>query len=313
MKAVLQDPQVRTIHGLYHHPRPLSAGCYNLFIMKTVAVIGTGIMGSGIASNFLKKGYKVLAWNRTADKLKPLVGQGAEAFSSPKEAASSADIVFEVTANDESSKEVWMGENGILAGAKSGTIVISSGTFSAKWVDELAKLCAEKNLNYFDMPMTGGRIGAESGKLVLLVGGEEVKLKEIESDLQAISEKILYFGKAGSGIRYKLLLNMLQAIHIVGLAEALKVAEGAGMDVKKVGDALAERPGGITTNLAWSGYQKAPDPINFSVQWIEKDLRYARELSDSLDLPLLSDALAQYKEAIDKGHDQADWTAVMKI
>ena len=177
--------------------------------MKSVAIIGTGIMGSGMAVNFLKQGHRVFVWNRTKSKLKPLISLGASAVSSPKEAAVKAEIVFDVTANDRSSQSVWLGSRGILAGAGYKKYLIASGTFSANWIDKLAKICQQKKLTFFDMPMTGGRIGAETGAMILLVGGSQQKLKTIYKDLSSIAKKIAYFGKGGSGIRFKLVLNMI--------------------------------------------------------------------------------------------------------
>lgn len=281
--------------------------------MRTIAIVGTGIMGSGMALNFLAKGYPVVVWNRTPEKLAPLIKKGAAAASTPREAANVADIVFEVTADDDSSREVWLGENGILDGAKKGAFLITSGTFSVRWVDELARLCVKKGHIYFDMPLTGGRVGAETGRLTFLVGGDEKALKEITPELGAVSEKILYFGPAGSGARYKLILNMLQAIHLVGFGDAMKLAQSAGMDLKKVGDALAERPGGTVSELARRAYEAPPDPINFSVQWIAKDLRYAKEFADFLDLALLKTVLQEYEDTIKEGHGEDDWTEVMKV
>lgn len=281
--------------------------------MKKIAIVGIGIMGNGIASNFLKKGYEVIVWNRSKEKLSVLEKQGAKIASTPKEATELAEIIFEVTANDESSKAVWLGNDGILAGMNPNKIAITSATLSVKWLDELAKLNLDKNHTFFDMPLTGGRIGAETGQLVLLVGGDENKLEEIKNDLEAISTKLIYFGKAGSGMRYKLLLNMVQGIHIVALGEALKVAKANDLDIKKVGDALAERPGGTTTNLAWRDYQTEPNPINFSVEWITKDLNYAKQMADGISTELLDEVLKKYKEALDKGLDQSDWTAVNKM
>lgn len=161
--------------------------------------------------------------------------------------------------------------------------------------------------------MTGGRAGAEAGKLILLVGGDEKKLNYIEKELKAISEKIIYFGKVGSGMRYKLLLNMLQAIHITGFGEVMRLAKETGLDLKKVGDALAERPGGTTTNVSWRDYQKDSKPINFSIEWITKDLKYAKKNAKKTKTPLLNEALKQYKKAIIDGKANKDWTYVNKI
>ena len=281
--------------------------------MKKVAVIGTGIMGHGIASNFLKNGYRVFVWNRTTTNVKDLVNHGAVATNTPKQTTQEADIVFEVTANDTSSKSVWTGKNGILAGAAPNKILITCATLSTSWVDKLANLCHLKKYNFLDLPMTGGRVGAETGKLILLAGGDEKTLKTIESDLKTISQKVTYFGKSGSGMRFKLLLNMLQAIHIVALGEVLNLAKEVGLDIKVVGDFLAERPGGTTTNLAWRDYQKEPNPINFSIEWITKDLKYTKQLQKGVKLPLLDKTLQKYKKALSQKRGEKDWTTINKI
>jgi len=278
--------------------------------MKRIAVIGTGIMGSGIVKNYLKNKYTVYVWNRNPDRLNALILQGATAVNSPKEAAEKADIVFEVTANDESSESVWMGANGILAGADPDKILITSATLSLPWIDKLADICRKKGLQFLDMPMTGGRIGAETGQLILLTGGTENTLKNLEPDLKAICAKIFFFGKPGSGMRYKLILNMLQAIHISAFGEALHLAEEMGLDIKKVGAALGERPGGTTTNLAWRDFQMQPEPINFSVDWIAKDLKYAKQAAAKTATPLLNQTLEKYNKAQEKGLGQKDWTVI---
>lgn len=281
--------------------------------MRKIAVVGTGIMGSGIVTNFLKNGYKVIVWNRHKNKLKDLISRGASKANSPKEATQKADIIFEVTANDQSSRSVWLGSNGIIAGANRKKILITSATLSNLWLDELSKLCIKKNLIFLDTPMTGGRIGAESGELILLVGGDKRILNNLKKDLKAISKEVIYFGKAGSGMRFKLLLNMLQAIHIVGFGEVLSLAKKVGLDIKVVGDALVKRPGGTATNLAWRDYQKEPNPINFSVEWITKDLNYAKQVASSMDTPLLDQTLKKYKKAMSKKMGSKDWTIVNTI
>jgi 3-hydroxyisobutyrate dehydrogenase-like beta-hydroxyacid dehydrogenase len=278
-----------------------------------VALVGTGIMGSGMADHFMKEGYEVYVWNRSPENAQKLIDQGAIATSTPKEATEKADMIFEVTANDESSRAVWLGDEGILAGASSDKILIVSATLSAQWVDELSGLCNEKEFTFFDMPLTGGRMAAESGSLTLLIGGDKQKLEEIKPVLDAISSKMFHFGPAGTGTRFKLLLNMIQGIHIDALGETLKVAQNIDMDMKAVGDALADRPGGVMTNLAWQCYQQKPNPINFSVNWITKDLRYAKKLAEGLNTPLLDDTLAKYEEAINRELGDGDWTEITRF
>ncbi|MBL8121936.1 NAD(P)-dependent oxidoreductase [Candidatus Saccharibacteria bacterium] len=280
--------------------------------MKKVAVLGLGIMGHGVADNFLKNGYEVTVWNRTPEKADDLVAHGAQRANSVAEAVVGADMVFEVTANDESSREVWLGENGIVKRANEAQVLITCATLSPAWVEELAQACATKGLTFFDMPMTGSRIGAESGQLTLLVGGDEQKLNEVKPYLEPIANEVKYFGPIGAGTRYKLVLNCLQAVHIAGFGEALRMARKFGLDTKQVGDALAEKPGGTTTNLTWRDYQKHPVPINFAVEMIAKDENYALQATNADDFPLIAQTLKQYHQAMTDGHATDDWTYISR-
>jgi 3-hydroxyisobutyrate dehydrogenase-like beta-hydroxyacid dehydrogenase len=278
--------------------------------MNKIAVIGLGIMGHGIADNFLKNGYEVIVWNRTTDKADYLIKQGVKLAPSVKEAVTNADLVFEVTANDQSSKEVW---SNILEVANPSQYLITCATLSAEQTDKLVTECSNKGFVFFDMPMTGGRVAAESGQLTLLVGGNKDKLEEISKDLEAVAKDIKYFGKGGSGMRYKLILNTLQAIHLAGFGEAMRMAETAGLDKNLVGQALVERPGGVLTNIAWQSYVEEPNPITFSVEWIAKDLGYASDMTKTINHPLLDDVHNLYEKAIKLGLNQADWTKINKL
>lgn len=275
-----------------------------------VAIIGLGIMARGMAHNFLKNNYEVTVWNRTEARSDELVAEGAVKSASVSEAVRTADVIFEVTANDESSRKMWLGQQGIIANARPDQILIASSTLSAEWTDELAAQCKKMNLTFFDIPLTGGRVAAESGNLTMLVGGDKTKLDQLRSTLSAVATNIKYFGKAGSGMRYKLVLNALQAIHIAGFGEAMRLAVAAGLNPADVGPALCERPGGVVTNIAWESYQRQPEPITFSVDWITKDLDYASRLSDNAH-PQLDDVLDAYRTAIANGDGQSDWTKII--
>lgn len=281
--------------------------------MKKIAVLGLGIMGGAIVDNFLKSGYEVYIWNRSPAAVNNYEAKGAYSTRTPAEAASRADMILEITADDESSKMVWLGSDGILKTANDKKYLITCATVSVKWVDELAAICKQKNLTFFDMPMTGGRIAAEKGELTLLVGGDKQKLRRILPQLKAIAKEVKYFGKTGNGMRYKLVLNMLQAVHIVGFTEAMKLAKIAGLDEKLVAEALIQRPGGVLTAVAWEGYQKQPEPINFSVKWIQKDLNYAKQLSKKSELSFLEMAIKIYDDAINAGLAESDWTKITTL
>lgn len=269
-------------------------------------------MGHGIADNFLKNGYETTLWNRSADKAKGLISKGANFASSIKDAIKDADLIFEVTANDESSSAIWFGEEGILQNAKPSQIVITCATLSLEYTQKLATESSARSLTFFDMPLTGGSIGAQTGQLTLLVGGDRLKLNEFEDDLKAIAKDIKYFGVPTSGMKYKLILNSVQAVHITMFGEAMKMAKSAGLDTKLVGDTLVERPGGISTIIARDSFQEEPKEVSFSVEWIAKDLAYAAEMSKETKLVLLENALKTYSKANSDGLGKADWTIVNK-
>jgi 3-hydroxyisobutyrate dehydrogenase-like beta-hydroxyacid dehydrogenase len=277
---------------------------------KTIGIVGLGIMGQGMADNFLKNGYQVFVWNRSLSSSQKLEAKGAVICQSPADVAVKADIVFEVTANDESSREVWLSNNGILAGASSKNILIASATLSIDWTDELVKSCHEKNLSFMDMALTGGRVGAETGSLTLLCGGPAEVLKELEPILQAIAKKVIHFGPEGHGMRYKLILNFMQAVHMVAFGQAMKIAKAFDMDLKTVSEAIVERPGGVITEIAQKAYFEEPNPITFSIEWITKDLTYAKEFAKDLNVSLLNDVLAEYQRALANGYAKKDWASL---
>ncbi len=278
--------------------------------MKSIGIVGLGIMGSGMAANFLKKGFVVYVWNRSEKATKPLVVKGAVVCATPREVSEKAEVIFEVTANDESSLAVWTGEEGILAGAGSDKVLIASATLSVRWIDELSSICRDKGVTFCDIPVTGGRVGAETGTLTLLCGGEATIIKSLQPVFDAIAKKVFYFGAAGKGMRYKLILNFMQALHIVGFGTAMKMAKAHHMDLETVAQALAERPGGVVTEIAKHRYFKDTDPITFSIEWIVKDLTYAKQYAGDLDVPLLDDVLDVYKKSLAAGHGDVDWASV---
>mgnify|MGYP001596015314 CR=1 FL=1 len=278
-----------------------------------IGIIGLGIMGGGMADNFLKKGFRVSVWNRTAKVAEPFVAKGAKLMANPKDVALSADVIFEVTANDESSRAVWMSPDGILAGADKKKILIASATLSVSWIDELIALSTQKGFQFCDIPLTGGRIGAQSGTLTLLGGGDPLIFRELQPVFDAIAKKVIHFGSAGKGTRYKLILNFMQALHIVGFGAAMKMAKAHNMDLEKVADALVERPGGVITKIARDRYFKDDDPVTFSIEWIVKDLTYAKQYAGDLDTPLLDDVLDVYTKALSRGNGYKDWAGVNRL
>lgn len=291
--------------------------CYNER-MKKVGIIGAGIMAAGMAQNFLKHGYEVIVWNRSPEKLEPLIANGAEHGDTPKAVASSADIIIECVSNDEASRHVWLGAHGIIAGANRSKVLIASSSLSLNWTDELAKLCKDKNFRFMDMPLTGSRAGAENGTLRLLIGSDKAVLESIRNDLAAVSEKIYHFGPVGSGMRFKLVLNSLIGIHMNAISQAQRLAQKAGIDPEVFRNALIDGsmgPASPSTKLVLESSNWPEGHVNFAVELLEKDLRYAQEMGKQykFDFDLLNDTQTDYEKAVQVGLGKSDVTSITKL
>lgn len=285
--------------------------------MKRIGIIGLGIMGHGMAVNFLKSGYEIAVWNRTKTKADDLIKDGATFLSSPKQLTEFSDIVFDVVSDDEASREVWFGEEGILAGGTKEKVLITCATLSLDCVDELIEATQTKNYPFLDMPLTGSRAGAESGSLILLVGGEAKVLDSIRSELAAISRSVHYFGPAGSGMKFKLILNLLLGVTAVASSQAALLAIKSGLDSQTVKSALADgmAPYSPQIGFLFDSLKQPQEQTRFSIKWLEKDLRYAQKMADGLglDLNLLNDAQKDFAKANAQGLGDDDWTKIFEV
>jgi len=285
--------------------------------MKRIGIIGAGIMAAGMAKNFLAHGHEVTIWNRSQDRLQSILKAGALSADSPREVSALSDIVIECVSDDEASRSVWLGKQGILEGSDKNKVLITSSSLSLEWVDELTKLCKEKGFQFLDMPLTGSRAGAENGTLRLLVGGESDTLESIRGDLGSISEKIYHFGPTGSGMRFKLILNSLIGIHMNAVGQAMSLAKKAGIDPKAFANALIDGnmgPLSPSTKLVLDSENWEDGRVNFAIELLEKDLRYAIKMTNkySFTFDLLETTQADFKIAKDNGLGKFDVTSIKK-
>jgi 3-hydroxyisobutyrate dehydrogenase len=285
--------------------------------MTNIAFIGTGIMGAGMARNLLKAGYNVTVWNRTGAKTAPLVEAGAKRAGTPAEAATGADFIISIVGEDNASREVWFGPNGVLAGQpNANAFAIECTTISLGWAHELHRIVTEAGLRFIDCPVTGGRGGAEDGTLTLLIGADDDVLAEARPVLDAISQYIIHFGPPGTGTAYKLLYNLMGSVHVAALAEGLLLAEKAGLNLEKVAE-------GLTSGFVASPGVKAfvermisneHDQVNFSAHWMHKDASYAvnmaKELGQTIPLSAMSPQL--YQMALSKGLGDKNLSVVIE-
>lgn len=282
--------------------------------MQRVALLGLGAMGAGMAANWLAKGFGLTVWNRTRARTQALADKGARVATTPREAAEGADCVFAMVADDAASRAVWLGDDGALAGAKTGAVVVESSTLTPDWVRELAGRARARGCAFLDAPVGGSRQAAASGELRFFVGGDAATLDKARPALIAIGSKIDLLGPAGAGATWKLINNQLIAAQVAALGEALDVARKAGFRPVQISSLILN--GAASSPIV---KMKLPSMLNgdydepdFALSLMLKDARYAAALAQSLGAPadLVSSAVKAFARAEAKGLGAKDIAAV---
>ncbi len=282
--------------------------------MQRVALLGLGTMGAGMAANWLAKGFGLTVWNRTRARTQALADKGARVATTPREAAEGADCVFAMVADDAASRAVWLGDDGALAGAKTGAVVVESSTLTPDWVRELAGRARARGCVFLDAPVGGSRQAAASGELRFFVGGDAATLDKARPALIAIGSKIDLLGPAGAGATWKLINNQLIAAQVAALGEALDVARKAGFRPVQISSLILN--GAASSPIV---KMKLPSMLNgdydepdFALSLMLKDARYAAALAQSLGAPadLVSSAVKAFARAEAKGLGAKDIAAV---
>ena len=265
--------------------------------MTTVAFIGLGRMGHGMAGRYLDAGFSVAIWNRSKAKAEDLIARGARWASSPADAADGADAVVTMVADDGASRTVWLGEQGASSRMKAGTLAIECSTVSHQHALGLAHELRGRGYIYIDCPVTGLPEAAAAGKLTLLVGAEPTDLDRARPYLAPISTVIRHFGAVGTGTVYKLINNLMGAVQIASLAEGIAMAEQAGLDMNLVAEAMATGAVASPQVIRHSKRMVARDfsGASFTTALRHKDAAYAVALAESLlaDKPLVGCAAVE--------------------
>ena len=282
---------------------------------KSVAILGLGTMGSGMAANLLKAGFSLTVYNRTAAKAEALVRDGARLASTPAEAVKGASIVIGMLADDTASREGWAGRDGALEAVQQGAILIESSTVSPVLIAELAQLASAHGAELLDAPVTGSRSQATAGQLTFLVGGSDRALEAATPVLKAMSKEIVHLGPVGSGAKMKLINNFLCGVQVASLAEGLAWIERSGLDRDKALSILKNGAPGSPLLGAISARMVNHDyTVNFLLKLMAKDLAYAQsEASDcGVHLKTSEAATGHFETAIAKGFGESDMASVIE-
>jgi 3-hydroxyisobutyrate dehydrogenase len=280
-----------------------------------VAILGLGLMGSGMARRLLGAGFPLTVYNRSADKAASLVADGARLAPSPRDAATGAQFIVSMVADDTASRGLWLGERGALSEMSPGAIIIESSTVTTGWINELAGAARAKEVELLDAPVTGSRTQAASGELNFLVGGSEAALEKARPLFAAMGRSATRVGPTGSGALLKLINNFLCGVQAASLAEALSLIENAGLDREIATQILANGAPGSpllkTLSSRMMGRDYAP---HFHLALMRKDLEYSlKEAAErGVNLSTAQSALEAFERAVASGLGMQDVSAVIE-
>ena len=254
---------------------------------QRVAFIGTGIMGAPIAGHILDAGYPLVVYNRTKEKADALVERGAVWASSASEAARDADVIFTMVGFPEDVEEIYLAGDGLLSSSKPGAILIDLTTSSPALARDIAGAAQVDGRMAFDCPVTGGEAGAVAGTLTAIAGATERDIEPVRALLETFSSRICCFGGAGKGQAAKLSNQVALAASMVGMADALSLAQQEGLDLEQTREMILAGTGasGAMDSLAPKALVGDWKP-GFMVQHVIKDLGLALQEAEEREIAL---------------------------
>lgn len=261
---------------------------------KTIGWIGTGVMGRWMCQHILDGGHPVRVYNRTREKAVPLLEAGATWADSPGAVAQQSEIIFTIVGFPADVRQVYLGEGGILAGAKSGAILVDMTTTEPSLAREIHEKARQQGAFAVDAPVSGGDVGAKNGRLSIMVGGEASAVAEVRPLLERMGQTIVHQGPAGAGQHTKMCNQIVIAGTMIGVCESLLYGYKAGLDLEVM---LSSISGGAAA--CWSLDTLAPRVLRgemetgFFVEHFVKDMGIALKEAERLGLCLPGLALVK--------------------
>ncbi|MGN0626311.1 MAG: NAD(P)-dependent oxidoreductase [Oscillospiraceae bacterium] len=283
--------------------------------MKKIGFIGTGVMGKPMARHLMRSGYEVFVYNRTQSKAQDLLDEGAIWCKSAGECARGKDAVITMVGYPQDVKEVYFGEDGIIASTGQGMFLIDMTTTSPQLSKEIFEAAAAKGAHALDAPVSGGDIGAENATLAIMVGGEKSAFDACLPLFEAMGRNIVYQGPAGSGQHCKMANQIAIAGTIAGVCESIAYARAQGLDPKVVLDTISTGAAGSwqLTNNGAHILEKNMEP-GFFVKHFVKDMGIGAEEAKQagLRLDVLDRALWMYRELEAQGLGELGTQALIR-
>jgi 3-hydroxyisobutyrate dehydrogenase len=255
--------------------------------MEKIGFIGLGIMGRPMCLNLLKAGYHLSVYNRTKLKAEEIIKSGANWCNSPKDVAAQSDIIITIVTDTPDVEEVILGDNGVIHGVKSGSVVVDMSTISPSVTRAIALQLQKIQVGMLDAPVSGGDTGAQQGALAIMVGGEEDVFQRCLPVFQVLGKSVTHVGGNGMGQTVKLCNQILVAITNMAVSEALVYAKESGVDLATMIEAVKGGAAGSwqLSNLGPKMIERDFTP-GFMIDLQQKDLRLAMESAAEMGLPL---------------------------
>lgn len=260
--------------------------------VKRVGFIGLGIMGAPMAANLLKAGFEVTVWNRSPSRTKPLLEAGARGEESPAKVAAASEVTLSCVTNSGDVEEVALGPEGVIHGAKPGSVYIDCSTISPDTARKVARELADRQVSMLDAPVSGGDVGAIAGTLAIMAGGEAAVFERCLPVFQAMGKTIVHVGPAGAGQVVKLCNQVAGGLNLLAAAEAVNLARRSGVDPAKMLEVVSAGAAGswMLSNLAPRAVKGDYAP-GFMVDLMQKDLRLVLDAANETHTPLPGTAL----------------------
>ncbi|MCK7543178.1 NAD(P)-dependent oxidoreductase [Marinobacter bryozoorum] len=284
--------------------------------MKNIAFIGLGVMGYPMAGHLANAGLTVNVWNRSPEKSSQWATEyDGEACTTIAEAVHGADVVLTCVGADPDLREVYLGDQGIIANAPKGAVLVDHTTASAGIAEELSEAASAAGQHFIDAPVSGGQQGAENGQLTIMCGGEEDPFTRVSKTLSLYAKALNLMGPAGSGQKTKMVNQVAIAGLVQGLSEAIHFAEQANLDVSKVIDVISKGAA-----RSWQMENRSATMIagefehGFAVDWMRKDLAICLEEArrNGAKLPVAALVDQFYADVQDMGGRRWDTSSLIQ-
>lgn len=284
--------------------------------MLKIGYIGLGLMGKSIARNILNAGFPLVVHNRSRAAVDELVAEGATAADSPKGVAAQVDVVFTNLPDTPDVEKVVLGENGILEGAHAGMIYVDNSTIKPAAARRIAEMLAEKKVLALDAPVSGGDIGAKNGTLTIMVGGAAPALEKVMPVFMAMGKTVTHVGDSGAGQVAKAANQIMVAAQMVAMGELLVFSKKAGVDPRKVVEAIK-----AGAAQCWTLDVKPPRLFEgnrnpgFRARMQLKDLKIILDTAREYDIPISGtvENTKLFQQMIDAGLGELDNSAVVGV